>query len=385
MSRSSTAVRTLWPPRPVEVVAAVALALAGTGEVLVPFSSRQGSGSSTATLVGVLLVSGAMLCVRRRPLVTFGALVAVWATIAVVAPTYTLFYGQMLPLEVAVFSTARFGRGPAPWVGAALAAVVLVGVDLTVPALQEPGEVVFHWAVTAVVWSAGYGLRTLERRAHASTQRAIAAEVGAAEQAFRAVLEERTRIARELHDIVGHAVGSMVVQAGAGEQAVDDQAFVSQVLADIRATGNDALAEMRRLVSLLRDDGDAPLAPQPTLESLPRLVASVAEPRVSLAVSGRPRPLPAGVDLAAYRIVQEAITNVRRHAEADRCSVRVSYDPDGVRLEVVDDGRSVPDALVPGHGLTGMRERALLYGGELHAGPEPDGGFAVRAYLPVTP
>ncbi|MGN6301975.1 MAG: sensor histidine kinase [Angustibacter sp.] len=383
MTWPGIAVRALWPPRPLEVVAAVTLALAGAGEVLVPFSSRQGTGSAASALVGVTVVSLGMLCLRRAPLVTFGLFVVTWATIALVAPTFTLFYGQMLPLEVVVFCSARFGRGRVPWIAAAVAVATLLTVDLTVPTLQEPGEIVFHWAVTVVVWSAGIGLRTLERRAHASTQRAIAAEVGAAEQAFRAVLEERTRIARELHDIVGHAVGSIVVQAGAAEQARDDAPFVAQALADIRATGNDALAEMRRLVSLLRDDGDVPLAPQPTLEALPRLVATVTGPQVTLAVSGDPRPLPAGVDLAAYRIVQEALTNVRRHAAAERCSVAVTYEPDGVRVEVVDDGRSAAAAPVPGHGLTGMRERACLYGGEVQAGPEPGGGFAVRAFLPA--
>ena len=173
-----------------------------------------------------------------------------------------LFYGQMVPLLIGVFMVARFGRGREPAYGAAVAAVTLLAVDLTIPQLQQPGEIAFHWIVTALVFGAGAGLRTFERRAHESTRRAVEAEVAATEQAARAVLDERTRIARELHDIVAHSVSSMVVQAGAAEQAVGDEEFRDRALAGIRATGTDALGEMRRLVTMLRDDDDRPaLAP----------------------------------------------------------------------------------------------------------------------------
>ncbi|HET6167632.1 MAG TPA: sensor histidine kinase [Marmoricola sp.] len=374
-------------PRRVEILLATCVAVLGVLEVWVPFSSRQGHGSNASATIAVLLVATAVLWCRREPQVTAIAFPLVWGTTALVAPTYVLFYGAMVPLEIGVFMGARFGRGRVPVLVAGIAAASLLGIDLFVPVLQESGEIAFHWTVTALVWTAGYGLRTFERRAHESTRRAIEAEVGAAEQAMQAVLEERTRIARELHDIVAHSVSSMVVQAGAAEEAgPDDAEFVRSALASIRTTGNDALAEMRRLVSMLRVAEDAPLAPQPRLDALPALVDSTTANglRVDLAISGDVRPLPAGLDLAVYRIVQEALTNVRRHSGARHCDVSVAYDADAIRVAVVDDGRGGSvDPATSGHGLLGMHERAVLYGGNLVAGPEPAGGFAVRAELPV--
>ena len=184
----------------------------------------------------------------------------IWGLIGLLAPTYVLFYGGMVPLEIGVFMAARFGRGRTPLYGALAAAGSLLGIDLFVPLMQDAGEITFHWAVTALVWSAGFGLRTMERRAHASMRRAVEAEVGAAEQAMLAVLDERARIARELHDIVAHSVSSMVVQAGAAEAGADDPDYVRSTVTSIRTTGNDALAEMRRLVSVLRVSDDAPLS-----------------------------------------------------------------------------------------------------------------------------
>jgi signal transduction histidine kinase len=360
--------------------------LLGAAEVLVPFESRQGDGNAATTIAAVGAVSAALLWARRQPLVSVLAMPLAWGAAALVAAPYILFYGAFVPLQIAVFMGARFTRGRGPLLAGLIAATSLLFVDLLVPSMRVPNELIFHWTVTALVWSAGFGLRTLEERAHESTQRAIVAEVNATEQAMQAVVEERTRIARELHDIVGHAVSSMVVQAGAAEQADDDRAFVDQALANIRRTGNDALVEMRRLVSMLRTADDAPFAPQPRLESLPSLVSSVGGPDVRLAVSGDVRPLPSGLDLTVYRIIQEALTNVRRHASATRCEVTLCYEPDCLRIAVVDDGKGgdVPDS-TRGHGLVGMRERASLYGGEVVVGPEPAGGFAVRATLPVAP
>lgn len=218
----------LTPPRRVELLLAAAVFVLGLGEVWVPFSSRQGSGSATSATIGVVLLAVALLWCRREPLLALIGFPFVWGLIALLAPTYVLFYGTMVPLEISVFMASRFGRGLAPLYGALVAACSLLGVDLFVPLLQEPGEIGFHWTVTALVWSAGFGLRTLERRAKESMRRAVDAEVGAAEQAMRAVLDERALIARELHDIVGHAVSSMVVQAGAAEAGADDPDYVTR-------------------------------------------------------------------------------------------------------------------------------------------------------------
>ena len=285
-----------------------------------------------------------------------------------------------------LYMGTRYGTGRTPALVIGVVATFFVGLAALSEELRSPGELTFHWTLGILVTSAGFGLRRYERVARASTRRAIEAEVGAAESALRAVVEERTRIARELHDIVAHAVTSMVVQAGAAEQAEGDRAFVDTALAHIRRTGNEALTEMRRLVTMLRDEAEAPLTPQPRLEALPVLIeaSSAHGPSTRLEVVGSVRQLPAGLDLTVYRIVQEALTNVRRHAGATECVVRLTYGPDEIRLEVVDDGPGAAAGAGGGHGLLGMRERVGMYGGRLEAGPEAGRGFAVRAVLPVT-
>ena len=360
---------------------------AGLGEVWVPFSSRQGVGTPASTTVGVVLAAVGMLWWRRAPAPALAFVMAEWGALALVSTPYTLFYGTFVPFLLLVFSGARFGTGRSPAYVAGLGAVSLLSIDLFVATMQEPGEIVFHWTVTFLVWNAGFGLRVWERRTHLALERAVRAERDSAEQAFRAVLDERARISRELHDIVTHAVTSIVVQAGAAEQAVeDDPAFTRTALGHIRTTGNEALGEMRRLVAMLRATGEAPLQPQPRLDGLDDLVAqaSASGPQAELRVTGHVRPLPAGLDLAVYRIVQEALTNVRRHAAATVCEISVDYGPDALTVRVTDDGAGqTHPSTAGGHGLVGMRERVALYGGELSTGPLPDRGFGVEARLPL--
>jgi signal transduction histidine kinase len=311
-----------------------------------------------------------------------------WPIVSLFAPLYVLFFGQFVPMAVAVFSMARHGHGRVPYLGAAAGGATLLYFDFFVSILQAPGEIVFHWGVFAIVWAFGFGLRSFEARAEDSTRRAIEAEVAAAEQAMAAVVQERTRIARELHDIVAHAVSMMVVQAGAAEQVVDDDPdYVRRALATIRETGTGALAEMRRVVAMLRDtDEPGSLAPQPGVDTLPSLVedARSAGLAATLDVLGETRPLPAGIDLAAYRIVQEALTNVRRHAGATSVRVELAYGDDELRIEVADDGIGSTDPR-GGHGLVGMRERVSLYGGRIETGSANGSGFVVRAVLPAGP
>ncbi len=369
------------------MVAAALVGAAGLGEVWVPFGSRQGDGSLAATTVGVLLAALGMLWSRRAPLAALAAVMSAWALVAIVTTPYVLFYGTFVPFLLLMFASARYGAGRSPGYAAGIGALTLLGIDLFVPVLQEPGEIVFHWTVTALVWSAGLGLRLWERRTRSAMERALRAERDSAEQAFHAVLDERARISRELHDIVTHAVSSIVVQAGAAEQAVDDDPdFTRTALGNIRSTGNETLAEMRRLVTMLRSSDEAPLTPQPRLDGLDDLVAqtSAVGPRTALSVTGQVRPLPAGLDLTVYRIVQEALTNVRRHATAESCEINVDYGTDALTVRVTDDGSAPPaGAGSRGHGLVGMRERVALYGGELSAGPLPGRGFGVEARLPL--
>jgi signal transduction histidine kinase len=211
---------------------------------------------------------------------------------------------------------------------------------------------------------------------------------------------ERARIARELHDVVAHHISAIAVQAGAGAAVAErDPRRTRDVLESIQETSREALAEMRAMLNVLRSDDEAPAerVPQPSLAQIERLVKqslAVGLP-VTLKVDGTPHALPEALDVSAYRIVQEALTNVLKHAGPAHAAVLIRYTPDAVELEIRDDGRGArgrPDgsntsngstAAGPGRGLVGMRERVALFGGELVAGPAPDHGFTVRARLPV--
>jgi signal transduction histidine kinase len=206
--------------------------------------------------------------------------------------------------------------------------------------------------------------------------------------AREAVVEERARIARELHDAIAHNVSMMVVQAGAERRVLkSEEGLTREVLETIEQIGRGALTEMRRLVGMLRADADDPLAPQPGLSDLPTLVARVraAGLPVDLDVHGERRDLPIGIELSAYRIVQEALTNALKHAGDTSARVRVRYGRDSLELEIEDDGGGGSSTPVGGggHGLVGMRERVALYGGRFDAGARPSGGFAIRVLLPI--
>jgi signal transduction histidine kinase len=222
-------------------------------------------------------------------------------------------------------------------------------------------------------------------------ERTVELEREREETARLAVLEERARVARELHDVIAHSVSVIVVQAAAERRALPDGAEgTAAALDQIERTGREALVELRRLLGVLRrSDDDAPArAPQPGLAVLDELVAQVRDAglAVDVRIEGAPSELPAGVDLSAYRIVQEALTNTLKHAGARRAEVRLRFGADELEVGVRDDGRGTNGApAIPGggHGLAGMRERAQLYGGELAAGRRLDGpGFEVRARIP---
>ena len=224
---------------------------------------------------------------------------------------------------------------------------------------------------------AGRGRRR-SARAQAERERESAARL--------AVAEERARIARELHDVVAHAVSVMVLQVGAVRHNLPAElAADSDALKDVELAGRSALAEMRRLLGAMHDGEDADLAPQPGLDSLDALVERVGRAGlpVRLQVEGDAVPLPRAVDLSAYRIVQEGLTNSLKHANASRADVTVRYAPDAVQLEVRDDGVGAGTSDGLGHGLVGVRERVKIYGGEMDAGTAPEGGFVLRARLPV--
>jgi signal transduction histidine kinase len=217
-------------------------------------------------------------------------------------------------------------------------------------------------------------------------QRAALAERERDLAAREAVVEERARIARELHDAIAHNVSMMVVQAGAERRVLDGNEGTQEVLETIEGIGRSALTEMRRLVGMLRSDAPDPLAPQPGLDDLPLLVTQVREAGlpVELSIEGERQLLPVGIELSAYRIVQEALTNALKHAGEATASVHVRYRQDSLELEIVDngDGSAAPVA-GGGHGLVGMRERVALYGGRFDASRRAGGGFAVHVLLPT--
>ena len=366
-----------------DVLLAMAVAATALAEIWVPFDSVQGSGSRTAASLVAMVACAGIATRRPRPLVCAVLVLVPWPVVSALGVAMpVLFWGQFVPIVVGLYSVARHGTRRQAAIGAGLGAATLLYFDLFVEALGAPGEIVFHWMVSILAWSLGLFVSGYERRAHAQAARAAHAERSGRELALEAVAEERARIARELHDIVAHSVSVMVVQAGAASQALDDRDFVASALDSIRATGTAALGEMRRVVALIReDDQPASLQPQPGLAAVEHLVRGMDVP-TELRVEGSPRGLSPGVDLAAYRIVQEALTNVRRHAAATHVQVVLRYAEDEVCVEVVDDGCGT-DHPSGGNGLIGMRERVQMYGGTLETRTAPGAGFRVRAVLPA--
>jgi signal transduction histidine kinase len=249
------------------------------------------------------------------------------------------------------------------------------------------GDYIWPLVLFTAVWTAGFFLSSRSQQIAEAAARAEAAERAREEEARAAVAEERARIARELHDVVGHSVSVMTVQAAAARRLLlPEQEREREALLVVEQTGREALAEMRRLVGVLRRPEEAPaLAPQPSLQHVDKLVAQTREAGlpVELRIEGEPVPLPAGVDLTAYRLVQEGLTNAVKHARADHAEVLVRYADGDVEITVSDDGRGGGDGDGSGHGLVGMRERVSVYGGDLEAGPRNGGGFVLRARLPV--
>jgi signal transduction histidine kinase len=265
-------------------------------------------------------------------------------------------------------------------------AVALVAVA-TDSGHHRPSDFVFGVVITTAAWAGGVTLGTRARAATAAERRAELLALERDLRAREAAVEERARIARELHDVIAHTVSVMVVQAGAAEQVLEGENMAArEALRAIRESGKGALVELRRLLGLLRDDEPEELAPQPSLRDVDELVAQVeaAGLPVSLERRGTARVLPPGLDQAAYRIVQEALTNAIKHANAQRVEIGIDWQTDAVCLTVVDDGGGAGSGTSNGgHGLIGMRERAQLYGGRLEAGPHDGGGFAVSATLPL--
>ena len=271
------------------------------------------------------------------------------------------------------------------------AGLVAILVSSAIIAYNEPGGgtgvYVFTPASFALAWIAGLAIQQRGSRAEAAEQHAATLVRDREESTRAAIAAERTRIARELHDVLGHSVSVMTIQASAVRRMLTpEQTREREALLIVERTGREALAEMRRLVGILRLPEDDPgLEPQPGLDRVASLVEQARELgfAVDLRIEGEPTPLPPGLDLTAYRLVQEGLTNARKHSNASQTDVRLCYEPGCLEIEVSDNGRGATTTDQGGHGLAGMRERVTIYNGEFEAGPRPGGGFRLRARLPV--
>jgi signal transduction histidine kinase len=345
-------------------------------------------GPMSLDIVLALIIAPPLLLRRRFP---FGAPLAVGAGVVIAS----FADNSLVPFDIipflagcaAVFLLAQL-RDPRQAVAGLAMAVGVEAIVVRNDPRGQIGQLVFTSLVFAVVWVVGFTLGRKFAEADEARERAARAEREREERARAAVADERARIARELHDVVGHSVSVMTVQASGVRRLLrPEQEREREALLIVERTGREALAEMRRMVGVLRRPEEAPaLAPQPSLEHLDRLVEQARESGlpVELHVEGDARELPAGVDLTAYRLVQEGLTNALKHANASRAEVLVRYGEGQVEVAVSDDGNGVGNGEGGGHGLVGMRERVSVYGGELDAGPQPGGGYRLRAILPVT-
>ncbi|MGH2935711.1 MAG: sensor histidine kinase [Gaiellaceae bacterium] len=325
--------------------------------------------------IPIALLQVAPLLVRRRhPRPVLAAVTAAFVV-------QTLVYTALPPfaLMVAVYTVAA---SLPRYEGAVAAGAATAVSTLTVLALGNYHASVSYPVPLVAAWVIGDNLGTRRAYTRALEERAERLEREQEAERARAVAEEQARIARELHDVIAHNVSVMVVQAAAANDVFDTRPEgAREALRAIEATGRTALGELRRLLGAVRGD----FAPQSGLDRLDELVAQVRAAGLVVAVSieGEPRPLPAGIDLSAYRIVQEALTNTLKHAHATRADVALRYGEAELGVEVRDDGTGGGDGDGSGRGLIGMHERVAAFGGSLDAGPDPAGGFAVRARLPL--
>jgi signal transduction histidine kinase len=328
------------------------------------------------------------LLLRRR--LPFAAPASVWLATAVLSfvdGRIDVFVETTFVAGVAAaFLLGNLRDGVQAWLGLA---VVLSSVTIIVynNPNHAPGEFVFVPVLFGIVWLIGFALRERAEQAEAAEARAAHAERERETAARIAALEERARIARELHDIVAHAVSVMVLQVGAVRHKLPETlADDAEALRGVERAGRAALAEMRRLLGAMRGDGDGlELTPQPGLGSLDSLLDEIGRAGlpVRLHVDGEPFPVPRAIDLSAYRIVQEGLTNALKHAHASRADVTVHYRPDELQIEVRDDGEGDARSDSPGYGLVGVRERVKIYGGEMSTGTATGGGFVLSTRLPL--
>lgn len=371
-----------------DVLIVIAAVSSAVGTATRPTSERSSGPLLWFEVVAVAVVVLLLLGRRRFP---FGAPAGMWllsAALSFVDGRLIVNQGGLFLAGMgAAILLGNLRRGVQARVGLA---IVLGGAAIVV--YNDPrssvGDLVFTTAMFGIGWLVGFALRERTEQTEAAEERAARAEREREAAARVAVAEERGRIARELHDVVAHAVSVMVLQVGAVRHRMPESDTVDrETLKNVEQAGRTALAEMRRLLNAMRVDGDElELLPHPGLDDLEALANDVraAGLAVNLRIHGEPIELPPALDLSAFRIVQEGLTNALKHARASHADVDVHYDSGTLRLCVRDDGPGGPSGDGGlGHGLVGIRERVKIYGGEMTASPAPGGGFLLQAHLPV--
>jgi signal transduction histidine kinase len=381
--RLATAVRSI-DLQMVDVLPAVVLWAVMTAELALVAAEPYETPAGPAAYLWAALITLPIALHRRFPvavvLVTAAAIVGYAAAHYVAFPGYAAF-------ALVFLVSLHGGRGRGALAGFLMAAALAVGLLLQPVVAVTPSTWVVSALLVVVAWLAGENIRSRQARWEALRERAGRLEADREERARQAVAAERLRIARELHDVVAHAMSVVAVQAGVAHHVIDQRPELArQALGTVETTTRAALVEMRRLLGVLRrpDEPSAALAPAPGLAAVPDLVAQLADVGLTVRVraDGERDGVPDGVDLSAYRIVQEGLTNVLRYG-GPVAEVVLGYRPGEVRVVVTDDGRAGPaQAAGAGHGLIGMRERVAVFGGEFSAGPRPEGGFRVSASLP---
>jgi signal transduction histidine kinase len=362
---------------------AVALALAVLGELDVWFGFWLGSRAVNAVAVPLMALTLAWR--RSRPLVVLAVVMGGTVVLSLAfggSETSTAVFITV----VAVYSAAAYASDVELAVAVALIVAGIAVHDSHDPQIRSFSDAIWSTLMLGLSFLVGLGMRARQAQTHALEEQAAVLRKQQEVAGIEAAAEERGRIARELHDIISHSLGVVVLQAGAAEQMLErDPARVREALKAIRSTGLAAIVEMSTLLGLVRGDSVDSRQPQPSLSDLDALIATTRDAglKVDLAIEGSRRALPAAVELSAFRIVQEGLTNALKHAGAVPTHVIVSYGSAELAVEVTDEGGSASSVPGSGRGLAGIRERVAVFGGRLQAGPRADGGWTVRAAFPI--